>query len=518
MLTIVKQRLNALPDKRVGMELTRVFSRVFPNDQDKALTAHAGGGQAAALALNPGFNFHEVSTVATAGDSIALPPALVGSMHFVKNSAANAMQVFGSGTDTIDAVATATGVSQLAGEGNLYVCMVNGNYSRLAGDSAADLFTSITGSAATFPINGLAAAQGGSVTVTGGTSSTSGNAGGAVALAGGLPGATGVGGAVSLTGAIGGATSGAGGAASITGGAGTAGNAAGGAASLTSGAGQGSANSGIVTIASGVAGATGASGAVTITSGTAAGGASGAVTLTSGAATGGIPGTVTVSSGNAQTAATAGGAVAITGGTGNTSGAGGAVTITSGAAGSTGVAGAVNIAVGAATAGAGSNATITGGNGAGGTAAGGNVNLVPGTAVSTGTPGEFQVNSVAGTQEAVWQQYLPASVPVSGQSYTFFMANRAYRVKAVSLSCSSTATVPSLDVIKDTGTGAPGGGSSVLASASAFNTTANTRVIPALNATVATITLAAGDRLAAKFGGTVGSITGAIVSVLLVPA
>jgi hypothetical protein len=65
------------------------------------------------------------------------------------------------------------------------------------------------------------------------------------------------------------------------------------------------------------------------------------------------------------------------------------------------VAGTVSIAVGGATAGNGAAMTLTGGNGAGGTASGGNINLVPGTAVSTGAPGELTVNSVAGTFEVI---------------------------------------------------------------------------------------------------------------------
>lgn len=85
--------------------------------------------------------------------------------------------------------------------------------------------TDITAADATFTITGLSAAQGGYVTVTGGTSSTAGNAGGAVNLVGGTPGATGVGGAVTITGAAGGSTSGTGGAVVVTSGAGTAGNA-----------------------------------------------------------------------------------------------------------------------------------------------------------------------------------------------------------------------------------------------------------------------------------------------------
>lgn len=93
---------------------------------------------------------------------------------------------------------------------------------------------------APFSLAGLSTAQGGSVALTGGTSSTSGNAGGASSVVGGVAGATGVGGAAALLGAAGGATSGKGGAATVTGGAGTAGNASGGSVVLQPGAKNGS--------------------------------------------------------------------------------------------------------------------------------------------------------------------------------------------------------------------------------------------------------------------------------------
>ena len=439
----------------------------FLSNTEISITATASGNQTTAYQLSA--QISRVDTVASGNDSVRLPKIVAspgqlsatgasrGAIMVITNNGANAMQLFGATPDTINAVATGTGISvgagvtlilvavgftQATGVGTWVataatVSVTSGTISGVA--ISTSTFDNVTASAATLGVVGLAAAQGGAVNVTGGASSTSANAGGAVTVKGGGGGLTGVGGAVVVVGAAGGATSGAGGAVSVTGGAGTNGNAAGGAASLVGGAGQGSA-------------------------------------------------------------------------------AGGAITITSGAAGATGVAGAVNISVGGATAGAGSAVTITGGSGAGGTAAGGNVNLVPGAAVSTGIPGEVLVNSVSGMCEAVWQQYLPASVPVSGTSYSFFMANRAYRVKAASVVCSSSATTPTVDVIKDTGTTAPGAGTSVLTGAMSVSGTANTRVTGTVSSTIATVTLAAGDRLSTKWAGTVGSITGAIVSVLLVPA
>lgn len=94
----------------------------------------------------------------------------------------------------------------------------------------------IAGGDSSLGITGQAAAQGGAVIATGGTSSTGGNAGGASSIVGGTPGATGVGGAASVTAAAGGATSGKGGAANVTAGAGTNGNADGGSVLLTAGA------------------------------------------------------------------------------------------------------------------------------------------------------------------------------------------------------------------------------------------------------------------------------------------
>jgi predicted RecA/RadA family phage recombinase len=113
----------------------------------------------------------------------------------------------------------------------------------IAGSVTAD---DITATDSSLGIAGIAAAQGGAIVVTGGTSSTAGNAGGAVSLVGGTPGVTGAGGAASVTGGIGGATSGTGGAASLKGGAGTAGNANGGAVTIQGGEPHGSGQQGTV--------------------------------------------------------------------------------------------------------------------------------------------------------------------------------------------------------------------------------------------------------------------------------
>lgn len=98
----------------------------------------------------------------------------------------------------------------------------------------------IAGGDSSLGITGQAAAQGGEVVVTGGTSSTAGNVGGVASLVGGTPGATSAGAAARVVGAAGGATSGNGGNAEMAGGAGTAGNGNGGSVVLTPGANHGS--------------------------------------------------------------------------------------------------------------------------------------------------------------------------------------------------------------------------------------------------------------------------------------
>jgi len=72
-----------------------------------------------------------VSTNANAGDGIRLPPALKGRVIYVANPTANAVQVYGAGTDTINAVATATGVSQATLKHACYFCAVDGNWNRI---------------------------------------------------------------------------------------------------------------------------------------------------------------------------------------------------------------------------------------------------------------------------------------------------------------------------------------------------------------------------------------------------
>jgi hypothetical protein len=51
---------------------------------------------------------------------------VAGQQIIVINNTANSMQVFGSGTDTINGVATATGVAQAAGKHAIYTAVSTG--------------------------------------------------------------------------------------------------------------------------------------------------------------------------------------------------------------------------------------------------------------------------------------------------------------------------------------------------------------------------------------------------------
>lgn len=146
----LKAFLNSVPDKRVAVQLLEALDRIVPTNKDNAVTAHAGGGQASATQLSNKCAFHIVSTVATAADSFALPAAKSGEVHIVTNSAANSAQAFGISPDTIDSVATGTGVPHPPGATVIYACVDDGNYVRIGGvpSSLVAVLAGITATAA----------------------------------------------------------------------------------------------------------------------------------------------------------------------------------------------------------------------------------------------------------------------------------------------------------------------------------------------------------------------------------
>lgn len=99
---------------------------MFLESSTDNLTALAGGGQAGATLLTG--QTSRVATVATAGDSVMLPPSQPGLEVLVINHGNNPMQVYGNGSDQVDDVAAATGVSQMQNSFVLYSCASAGNW------------------------------------------------------------------------------------------------------------------------------------------------------------------------------------------------------------------------------------------------------------------------------------------------------------------------------------------------------------------------------------------------------
>jgi len=113
---------------QIGSNSTDVGTLVglIKEQASNAVTAHAGGTQAAAIALTSMIN--RISTVTTAGDSAKLPTAAAGFVIFVFNDGANSAQIFGNGTDTINSIATATGVPLPAGAVAIFIATATGNW------------------------------------------------------------------------------------------------------------------------------------------------------------------------------------------------------------------------------------------------------------------------------------------------------------------------------------------------------------------------------------------------------
>lgn len=103
------------------------------------ITATAGGGQTNAFALTTRVN--NVTTVASAADSIRLQANPLGKVVWVMNNGASSMQVYGAGTDTINGIATATGIPQPAGSLVAYVGITATSWR--ADEAEAGLFTSL---------------------------------------------------------------------------------------------------------------------------------------------------------------------------------------------------------------------------------------------------------------------------------------------------------------------------------------------------------------------------------------
>lgn len=81
-----------------------------------SITAHAGGGQAAATPIAAGITL--IAVCATAGDSVILPPAVGGQLLWVINAGGAAAQIYTAigGGGTINGIAGTTGIALAAGK------------------------------------------------------------------------------------------------------------------------------------------------------------------------------------------------------------------------------------------------------------------------------------------------------------------------------------------------------------------------------------------------------------------
>lgn len=119
-----------------GEELNKQLGYPAYSTED-TITASTTQTQAAAYALTA--QLSRVTTVATGGNGVALPVALLGKDIMLINSGANAMQVFGNGTDTINGTAGSTGISQPASSAYEYTCTTAGAW--IQNDAASGTFT-----------------------------------------------------------------------------------------------------------------------------------------------------------------------------------------------------------------------------------------------------------------------------------------------------------------------------------------------------------------------------------------
>lgn len=141
---------------------------------------------------------------------------------------------------------------------------------------------------------------------------------------------------------------------------------------------------------------------------------------------------------------------------------------------------------------------------------------LPGDVGSVGfdsTTEDFRWNSSGTTMRTVPKVIVVAkTIDANSVDGHVFIADDAYQIVKVSEIHSVVgSTSAAVDVKKCTGTTAPASGTSVFASTT-FDLTAtvNTTQSPALSATASTLKLAAGDKLAFDFSGTLTGLVGTV--------
>jgi hypothetical protein len=145
-------------------------------------------------------------------------------------------------------------------------------------------------------------------------------------------------------------------------------------------------------------------------------------------------------------------------------------------------------------------------------------NMVIGaTTARAGTFSSLKTNGTAADAGLVCASYYFTGTPAATDQ-VFFVATRPYLLVAASeVHATAAGGASALQLVKDTGTAAPGAGTDLLTAAFDLNATANTVQVGALVASSATKTLAAGDRLSVDFANAIQSSAGVVVTACLAP-
>jgi hypothetical protein len=105
------------------------------------ITAHAGGTQAAAFVLPATVNLIEVDTVATTGDSVALPYASQGTYLMLRNAGVGTLDVYANpgtngltaSTDTINGASNTSAYTIGNNTNAIFFCAKNGVWNAIKG-------------------------------------------------------------------------------------------------------------------------------------------------------------------------------------------------------------------------------------------------------------------------------------------------------------------------------------------------------------------------------------------------
>lgn len=127
---------------------------------------------------------------------------------------------------------------------------------------------------------------------------------------------------------------------------------------------------------------------------------------------------------------------------------------------------------------------------------------------------QASTKTIAQIAQSLATYYFTGTAAATAQA--FFVAPVAMTVTAISeIHSVAAGGVSTLTVTHETGTTAPGSGTSVMSNSFNLNGTANTPQTATL--TASQVTLAAGDRLSVKFANAIQSSAGIVVTATLVP-